>query len=274
MVPIFDHHIHMDARDCNGYEAMALANVERILVPCSPTGERKSSRQAWADRFERLMKAEAERAQTFGITLSAALAVCAGDATERESAIEGIDEIASRLGKHNVAAIGELSLRTFSELEIELFRRHLQLATERDYPVIIEAPIEMRNFERMLEELENNIRAGFGIPGRMCLIDVNYEKIKAAHRLNLGAYGVPVSPKIDGLFCLREKLDHREVLRILDDFGSGHLMLNSGLHVGFADPLCLPKTVLRLHVHGLDLKTLSSLAMENANAFFQAQHAF
>ena len=271
MVPIFDHHIHMDARDCNGYEAMALSGVERILVPCSPTGERKSSRQAWADRFDRLTEFETRRAQSFGIHLCAALAVCALDALHAESAFEGMDELASRLDRANVAAIGELSLRTFSELDIELFRRHLRLAAERDYPVLIEAPIGMSDFERMLEELEQNVNAGSALPQRICLIDVNYEKVKAARQLNLGGYGVPVSPKIDGLFCIREKLDHREVLRILDDFGPDGLMLNSGLHVGFADPLCLPKTVLRLQVYGLDTTTLRALAMENANAFFPIQ---
>lgn len=273
MVPIFDHHIHMDARDCNGYEAMALASVERVLVPCSPTGERRASRQAWADRFDRLTGMESRRAQAFGVRLCAALAVCASDAADFGSALEGLAEVASRIGHPEVAAIGELCMRTCSELEIELFRRHLQLATERNCPVIIEAPIEMRAFDRMLEELDRNIKAGFAIPGRICLIDVNYDKIKAARRLGLGAYGMPVSPKIDGLFCLREKLDHLEVLRILDDFGPDGLMLNSGLHIGFADPLCLPKTVLRLRVHGLDLNTLSALAMENADAFFQPQYA-
>src|SRR5271165_194517 len=273
MVPIFDHHIHMDARDCNGYEAMALACVERVLVPCSPTGERKASSQAWADRFDRLTEFEAKRAQTFGIRLCAALAVCASDSADAESAIKGIDEVAKRLGRPTVAGIGELSMRTFSELDIELFSRQLRLAAERNYPVIIEAPIEMSSFERMLVELERNIAGGFANPSRICLIDVNYDKINAARRLNLGAYGVPVSPRIDGLFCIREKLDHREVLRILDDFGPGRLMLNSGLHVGFADPLCLPKTILRLQVHGLDVQTLRALAMDNANEFFPIHYA-
>jgi predicted metal-dependent TIM-barrel fold hydrolase len=247
--------------------------VERVLVPCSPTGERKASRQAWADRFDRLIEFEARRAQTFGIRLCAALAVCASDATDTQSAIEGVDEVASRLGGPTVAAIGEVSLRTFSDLELELFRLQLRLATSWDYPVIIEAPIEMPAFERMLVELEHVIAAGLATPRRICLIDVNREKIKAARPLNLGAYGVPVSPRVDGLFSIREKLDHREVLRILDEFGPDGLMLNSGLHVGFADPLCLPKTVLRLRIHGLDLDTLIALAKENASGFFQPPSA-
>jgi len=269
MVPIFDHHIHMDARDCNGYEAMALASVERVLVPCSPTGERKASRQAWSDRFDRLLEFEARRAETFGIQLCAALAVCASDAADPESAIAGVDEVVKRLGRPRVVAIGELCMRAFSDLDIELFTRQLRLANELDYPVIVEAPIEMQAFERMLLELEHSIAAGFATPRRISLIDVNYEKIKAARSLNLGAYGVPVSPKIDGLFCIREKLDHHEVLHILDEFGPNGLMLNSGLHVGFADPLGLPKTILRLRMHGLDVDTLRALAMENADGFFQ-----
>jgi uncharacterized protein len=271
MVPIFDHHIHMDARDCNGYEAMALAGVERVLVPCSPTSERKSSRRAWADRFNRLTAFESRRAQSFGIHLCTALAVCAQDADTRESAFEGMEELTSRIGSPDVAAIGELSLRTFSELEVELFHQHLRLAAERDYPVLIESPIAQKDFERMLRELESGIAGGYALARKICLLDVNHEKIKTAWHLDLGAYGLPVSPNIDGLFCVREKLDHRAVLHILDEFGPDRLMLNSGLHVGFADPLCLPKTVLRLRVHGLDSTTLKALAMENAHAFFSIQ---
>ena len=269
MAPIFDHHVHMDTRSCSDYEAMALAGVTKMLVPVSPTLERKFCVQSYCEHFDRLVRFEPMRAAAFGIELLVALSVSAGDIGDCKAAFAGIDEVEKRLAQDNVVAVGELSLRTFSDLEIEIFRRQLELSTRCNCPVIVEAPIDFPDVERLVAVLEQAFGEGLAHPGRVCMIDLNHDKLQLARKLRLGGYGVPVSPKVDGLFCLREKCDFREVLKILDAFGLDGLMLNSGLHVGFADPLCLPKTILRLKVNGLDERTLCSLASGNAEEFFR-----
>jgi predicted metal-dependent TIM-barrel fold hydrolase len=262
----------MDTRNCNDYEAMALAGVTKMLVPTSPTLERKFCVRSYCEHFDRLVKFEPTRAAAFGVQLFVALSVSAGDIGDCEAAYSAIDEVEKRLAQDNVVAVGELSIRTFSVVEIELFRRQLELATRRNCPVLVEAPIDFPDVERLLKVLGEAFDDGLAHPGQVCMIDLNHDKLQLARTLRLGGYGVPVSPKVDGLFCLREKCDFREVLRIIDDFGTDGLMLNSGLHVGFADPLCLPKTILRLQVNGLDERTLCSLASGNAQEFFQ-KHA-
>lgn len=269
MAEIFDHHVHMDVRSCSDYEAMALASVTKMLVPVSPTRERKFCVQSYAELFDRLTIFEPQRAAAFGIDLYVALSVNAGDLGDSQAAFAAIDEVEKRLSHDRVVAIGELALRAFTEVEIELFRRQLQLSARCDCPVIVEAPIGSVDFERLLRELERAFDDGVALPERVCLIDLNYDKLRNAKRLRLGAYGLPVSPKVDGLFCLREKIDSREVARVIDTFGCEGLMLNSGLHVGFADPLCLPKTLLRLRVDGLNEQTLAALASGHAERFFR-----
>ena len=273
MAHIFDHHVHMDIRNCNDYEAMALAGVTKMLAPVSPTRERKFCVQSYCEHFDRLANVEPARAAAFGVELLVALSVNAGDIGDHNAALAAISEVESRLALEHVVAVGELALRTFTELEIELFRRQLQLGTRSQCPVIIEAPIHTADFERLLAVLGQAFDDGLARPERVCMIDLNFDKLKAARQMGLGAYGLPVSPKVDGLFCLREKLDFREVLRVLDSFGPDGLMLNSGLHVGFADPLGLPKTILRLRVNGLDEQTLHLLASANAEGFFQGHAA-
>jgi predicted metal-dependent TIM-barrel fold hydrolase len=269
LVSIFDHHVHMDTRSCSDYEAMALAGVTKMLVPTSPTLERKFCVQSYCEHFDRLARFEPMRAAAFGVQLVVALSVNAGDLGDCKAALAAIGEVEKRLAQDKVVAVGELSIRTFSDVEIELFRRQLELGTRCNCPVIVEAPIDLPDVERLVAVLDQAFNDGLAHPERVCMIDVNHEKLQLARKLRLGAYGVAVSPKVDGLFCLREKCDFREVLRMVEDFGTDGLMLNSGLHVGFADPLCLPKTVLRLRVNGLDEKTLHSLAGGNAQEFFQ-----
>lgn len=272
MTPIFDPHIHMDTRSCGDYELMALAGIRRIVVPCSPTQERRFGRQAFAEHFDKLTGFERGRAACFGVDMRVALAVNAADIGDHRSACEGIEEVERRLDRECVVAVGELALRTFTVDEIEVFARQLALAAARGLPAIVEAPIEPAAFERFMGVLADCLARGLADPERIFMVDLDEQKLRQARTLGLGGYGVPVSPRIDGPFALRRKLDHREVLRVLEDSGPAGLMLNSGLHVGYADPLCLARIVLRLELHGLAAELLRAVTHDNAEHFFR-RHA-
>lgn len=268
MIPLFDHHIHMDARNASDYELMALAGVEKVMVPCSFTGERKYGRESFAERFDKLINMERGRASHFGIDLSIGLAVNAADIGSHAAALGGVEEVAARLARPHVGAVGELALRKFSREEVEIFERQLELARDHGLPAMVEAPPGMNGFRRLLKVLGRSLDAGKAEPDRVCLVDLNFDKLELAHGLGLGGYGIPVSPKVDGIFCVHEKQSHADVMRMVETFGSSRLMLNSALHFGFADVLCFPKTVLRLKLAGMDLDTLSDLAFTNAERFF------
>lgn len=266
--PLFDCHVHMDSRNASDYESMALAGVASVLVPCSFTGERKHCTAAYGERFDRLLGLERNRASHFGVDLRVALAVNANDAGDPELAIDAIGELQARLSDPAVRAIGELSFRDFSRHERRLFDAQLELARERGLPVIVEAPPGVHALNNLLEILDVAVNTDKIDRRRVCLVDLNEEKLELASRLDLGGYGIPVSPRIDGLFCLHPKLDHREVMRLVERYGSERLMLNSALHFGFADSLCFPKTVLRLRLAGVDQAVLAKIAHDNAEKFF------
>lgn len=268
MVPIYDSHIHMDTRNCTDYEMLALSGVRRILIPCSPTHERRFCGRAWAARFDKLLNFERGRAGHFGIEAALALSVNGADLGDHRGAIEGLEALAARLPAEGVVAIGELALRTFSAAEQDIFERQLRLAGARGLPVIIEAPIGREDYARMLALLRACTERGLVDPARVCMVDLDRGKLADAARLGVGAFGVAVSPLTEGPFTVREKLDPHAVLALLRECDPARLMLNSGLHCGYADPLCLPRTVLRLQLSGLEEQTLRAIAHDNASRFF------
>lgn len=269
MLSIFDPHIHMDNRSCHEYEQLALAQVTRILIPTSPTGERRHSRSSFGARFDRLLGFETERAGHFGINAQVALAVNAADVADMRSALGALSELAARLADRRVAAIGEIAFRSFSNDEMLLCIRQASLAERTGLPVIIEAPITMTDFAKLVQLLDSMFAKGTVSPHRVCLVDLNREKLQQVRHLGLAGYGIPVSPPWEGPFAIREKLHHAEIIRILDEGGAEGLMLNSGLHVGFADPLGLPKTILRLRLAGVADSTLEQIANLNAAEVFR-----
>lgn len=264
---IFDHHCHPDLRNATDYELMALAGVEKILSPCSSTGERRHDGRAWGERFDRLLR-ERERAAHFGIELVVALAVNAADMAEHEAALAGLVELEARLDRPEVVAIGELALRTFSAAELDLFTRQLVLARARALPVLVEAPVPAADFCRLLEVLRAEIAAGRADATRLCLLDLDAEKLRLASALPLGGFGLPVSPPFDGPFMLRPRLSDRDVTAMVRERGAQRLMLNSGLHYGYADPLGLPRSLLRMRLEGVPAELLADLAYNNAERLF------
>jgi uncharacterized protein len=266
-IPIFDPHCHSDGRNANDYEAMALSGVEKMLVPCSGSGERRHDGRAWGERFDRLSR-ERERAAHFGIELVVALAVNAADIASHESALAGLAELEARLDRPEVVAIGELALRTFSPIEEDLFLRQLALAQQVELPVLIEAPIPLADFRRLLALLDREISRRQIDPVRVCLLDLDSLKLAEAVALDLGGYGLPVSPPFDGPFTLRTKMSCAELAPLLEARGARGLMLNSGLHYGFADPLCLPRSVFRLQLQGVAPDVLMQVAYGNAQRMF------
>jgi predicted metal-dependent TIM-barrel fold hydrolase len=270
---IFDHHIHMDARDASDYEAMALCGVDRVLVPCSFTGEKKYCRRAFAARFDRILGMESDRAAHFGIELFAGLSVNATEVGDDTEALEALEEVKQRLGHPCVKAVGELTLRSFSVLELQLFAAQLGMAERHRTPAIVAACPDRAAFSRLVDELRSAISTGLIAPERVCLIDLDEEKLSMAFGLGLGRYGLAVSPQVDGPFVVHRKLDHREVTTIIERYGCDRVMLNSGLHFGYSDSLCLPKVLLRLRLSGMDEQTISRLAHDNATTFFLGARA-
>jgi predicted metal-dependent TIM-barrel fold hydrolase len=275
MSRLFDPHIHMDSRNAADYELMALAGVERMVNPCSFSGERRYDGRAFGERFDRLLGFERARARHFGIDLMVGLAVNANDIGDAQGAAGGLREMERRLNdpalRPAVAAVGELALRRFDDTETGAFRDQLALAAAFDLPVVVETPPGREAFAKLAAVVEDALATGAIRPERLCLVDLDADKLERLHPLGLGGYGIAVSPQVDGIFAIHRKLDHRAVLDILERWGAEALQLCSGLHFGFADSLCLPRTALRLRLAGVPAETLERLTRRHAEEFFDVR---
>ncbi|MFI6443639.1 deoxyribonuclease [Kitasatospora sp. NPDC050543] len=276
LVPLFDHHVHSDLRNADDYELMAVSGVLTALAPCSASLEPRASGASFAARFERLAVVETARAAAYGVELFVALSVHAADLAGLPGALAGIEALEEHLSHPAVRALGELSLRGGGPDEIEVLERQLKLAAARELPVMVESPPAFEGFRAMLAPLAGAVeRAGID-PASIALMDLDEQRIEllAGHGplRDLGGLGLAVAPRQDALFQVREKLTHREVLRVLDRFGPDRLMLNTGLHFGSADPLGLSRTVHRLRLHGVPEQIVRTLAHGNAAQFFDIPH--
>jgi hypothetical protein len=275
-VPLFDHHIHSDLRNADDYELMAVSGVTTALAPCSSTHERRSSGDAFAARFDRLTEVETGRAAAYGIDLYVGLAVHAADLTDLPSALAGVAELEKRLGHPRVKAIGEVSLRHRTDDELAVLERQLALAAVGRTPVMVETPPPLGDFTAMLTPLARAVERSGIAPGLIAVMDLDERKLGLLLEHGgfdgLGGYGMPVSPRHDALFAVREKVTHRDVMRVLERHGSDRLMLNTGFHFGSADPLGLGKTVHRLRLGGVPEQTVRALVHGNAAEFFDIPH--
>ncbi len=263
----------MDSRSANEYELMAVAGVEAVLVPCPFTGERRTSAAAFLGHFDRILGLERKRAAAFGIELFAALSVHAGDVGDFDAAFEVVEALPELLRGERVCALGEVALKSYSPREVELFVRQLCVAQQAGMPAIVEAP-PGDDPGAMLAVLRDAFARHDLEPRNVMVVDVGLKKLRAFHALGLGAYGVPVSPRLNGLFVVHQKADAAEAREILDTYGPERMMFNSALHFGFGDPLGVARVLLHLSRQGVSNELLERLAFRNAAEFFDRSGKF
>jgi predicted metal-dependent TIM-barrel fold hydrolase len=270
MIPIIDCHVHMDVRNANDYELMAVSGVEKVVVPCSFTGEARPDAESYARYYDRLLGLEKMRAEAYGIELHVAVAVDPQDMTDDGAVNRAVDALAGYLEDPAVCALGEMELKTFSERELSAFVRQLRLADRLKAPVLLKAPrLDKRvNLPRMVEVLRKAIHDHDLDPSRILFMDLTLDTLGHAWDLNLGGYGIPVSPTLDSLFVIHEKATPQEALQIIEQYGADRLMFNTALHFGFGDPLALSRVLLYLKQKQVGEDTLGKVFYGNAKNFF------
>ncbi|EPH06168.1 hypothetical protein HMPREF1531_00817 [Propionibacterium sp. oral taxon 192 str. F0372] len=268
-IPIFDHHVHSDGRNADDYEWMALGGTTTVMVPCT-SGEPHPSRRAFRARCRRLLHDEVHRAAVYGIDAYVALSVHPGDLADEPVDLDGLlDELAVQLNHDRARALGEISLRSGSSLEREVFVRQLVLAKELDLPVLVETSPDPKCYSEALPTYLELIKKSGVNPELISFMDMDADKWRPLATLGFGPAGVAVSPASDPLFGVRRKLTDTEVVRMLDEFSIEHFMLNTGFHFGSADPMGLVRVAHRLQVrHGMSVDEVHRLVDETARCTF------
>jgi predicted metal-dependent TIM-barrel fold hydrolase len=275
-IPIIDAHVHMDVRSANEYELMAISGVEAVIIPSTFNGEKRSSKEAYFQFYDRLLTTERQRAERHGLKVGVAVSVDPEDLNGVETAHEVIDALPRYFANPCVCAMGEIGLENFTPEEVSIFLRQLRLAGEYGLPVIMHTPHENKeaNLPKMVAILEKAI-TDYGLDRRLLLLDdLTAETIDCAWGLDLGAYGLAVSPPLNGVFVAHRKASPREAKELLDRYDASKLIFNSALGWGYGDPQAISRVMLHLKLMGVREDDLKAVAYDNPKRFFEQNPNF
>ncbi len=246
---VFDAHIHSEGRSVENLEEMAKAGIKKALT-CAFYPIKPNYPETLVDHFRKLREFEVERAKSVGMELHVALGI-------HPRCIPPKYEMVLEFMR-DCTAFGEIGLESASELEVEVFRKQLELAKELDIPCVIHTPRRNKlevtlKILRILEDLD--------FPRDLAVIDhATQETVR--HILDSGFYA--------GLTVQVGKLSVDEVVEIVDEFGFERFVLNSDIGFDKGDMFSTVKAVKALEDR-FDKKDVERIAMKNALKLFRIE---
>jgi len=254
---IFDPHIHMTSRTTDDYEAMAAAGVRAVVEPAFWLGQPRTTVGSFVDYFNSLIGWERFRAAQFGIRHHCAIGLNPKEANDDHLREEVLRLLPRYLAKDGVVAVGEVGFDSMTRAEEEAIEAQLQLALEHDLPVLVHTP-HRDKLEGTLRTLRLIERAGLS-PDRV-LIDHNNELTVGPVSESGCWMGFTIYPFT--------KMDEHRMVRILEEFGTERILINSAADWGISDPLKVVKTVGAMRAAGFDEAGIERVVWHNPVEFF------
>ncbi len=248
---MIDSHIHADTRPYEDFAMMNMAGIEKA-VTCAHDPLNMSTSDVVFDHWDRILNNDIKRAASNGLKLYAALGIHPRSiSTDFERALE---KLPSYLEMDEVIAIGEVGLESASTLEVEIFKRQLELADNLKMKVVVHTP---RQNKKNITKITSSIIQE-NIDPEMILIDhVDCSIINDV--LELGSMlGITVQP---------QKMTPDEALSLLSDYGFDNFALDSDISSSPSDPLSVPKTVHKMRLAGFEEKGIVKVSTKNIEEF-------
>jgi uncharacterized protein len=254
---IFDPHIHMTSRTTDDYEAMAAAGIRAIVEPAFWLGQPRTSVGSFVDYFSGLLGWERFRASQFGIRHHCAIGLNPKEANDPGLREEVIDLLPRYLAKDGVVAVGEIGFDSMTAEEEEAVEAQLDLAQVHELPVLVHTPHrdKLAGTRRTLEIIERS-----GVPSEQVLIDHNNELTVGVVAQTGCWMGFTIYPFT--------KMDEHRMVRILDEYGTERILINSAADWGISDPLKVVKTVNAMFEAGFGAEEIDRVVWQNPVEFF------
>ena len=258
-------HAHMVSRTTDDYEKLALAGCAALCEPAFWAGFDRSSPDGFADYFRQLTDTEPKRAARYGIDHYCWLCINPKEADDPGFAREVMAVIPSFLDRPNVLGIGEIGLNKNTRNELAIFEEHVQLAVDRDLPVLIHTPHledKLKGTRLILDSL-----ASFPKLDRSRVIIDHVEEHTVGLVLDQGYWaGMTLYPL--------SKCTADRAIDILETAESDRLWLNSACDWGVSDPLAVPRCALQMKRRGHDTSSLRKVLFENPARFLAQSPRF
>ena len=254
---IFDPHIHMTSRTTDDYASMAQNGILVIIEPSFWLGQPRTNVGSFIDYFNSLLGWERFRASQFGIRHFCTIGLNPKEANNPKLAEEVISLLPRYLQKDGVVAVGEIGYDDQTDVEERIFATQLELAMEMDLPVLVHTP--HRDKKRGTIRSLDLIRS-VGFPEERALIDHNTEETLPLV-LDTGCWaGHTIYP--------HTKMDEVRMVKLVKEYGSERILINSAADWGISDPLKVPKTTDLMLESGITLQTIRTIVWDNPAHFF------
>ena len=255
---IFEPHIHMTSRTTDDYEAMAAAGVSVIVEPAFWMGQPRTNVGSFVDYFASLVGWERFRAAQFGIRPHCTIALNPKEANDAGLRKEVLDIVPRYLAKDGVVAVGEVGYDAMTSDEDEAFEAQVAMAIEQDLPVMVHTPHrdKLTGTKRSIDLIR-----GAGLAPERAVIDHNNE-LTVEVALDSGCW-VAFSVYPD------TKMDVDRMVRILQQYGTERILVNSAADWGRSDPLRVRKVADAMLAAGFSDADVTKVVWDNPVAFYE-----
>jgi hypothetical protein len=253
---IFDPHIHMTSRTTDDYEAMYAAGVRAVVEPAFWLGQPRTGVASFTDYFDGLIGWERFRAAQFGIRHHATIALNPKEANDPRC-VPVLDVLPRYLAKDGVVAVGEVGYDSMTPAEDEALARQLDLAAQHDLPALVHTPHRDKaaGTRRTLD-----VVAGSALPPQRVLVDhLNEVTVRAVHESGCWM-GFSIYPDT--------KMDAVRMIKILAEYGTERMLVNSAADWGRSNPLATADTAQAMLDAGFDESDVDVVLWQNPVAFY------
>ena len=253
---IFDPHIHMTSRTTDDYEAMYAAGVRAVVEPAFWLGQPRTNVGSFTDYFDSLIGWERFRAAQFGIRHHCTLALNPKEANDPRCT-PVLDVLPRYLAKDGVVAVGEVGYDSMTAAEDEAFTRQLELATHHDLPVLVHTP--HRDKAAGTKRSLDVIRASGLAPARVLIDHLNEITVHMVRESGCWM-GFSLYPDT--------KMDPPRMTKILAEYGTERMLVNSAADWGRSDPLMPAKMAQAMLGAGFDASDVDVVLWRNPVSFY------
>lgn len=252
-----DPHAHMISRTTDDYEAMSAAGIVAVIEPAFWIGQPRTNVGSYEDYLSHILGFERFRAEQFGVRHYCTIGLNSKEANN-EALAESVMEILPGFAlKQGVVAIGEIGYDEQSELEDKYFRLQLDLARELELPVMIHTPHrdKKKGTTRSMDVCEEHRLD----PGKVIVDHNNEETVQEVlERGYWAAFSIYPSTK----------MGKARMVKLLSQYGSERIIVDSACDWGISDPLGVPKTAALALENGIAEEDVVKVCYGNALAAY------